>query len=504
MAADGEYTAIGAFVGSFTGTVGVWPPRLIFAQLIVAAWFLWNPAGAPVAGLPLDDAWIHLVYGRALLEHGLPYYNPGQMEAGWTSPAQAVISAAVVAISHVGIPVAVVAKLASLFLTLPATVLAGRIAARRAGAVAGTMAAALVALSPTVAFAQLSGMEVGLCSTLILLTLDRCDRGLSPGWVLACAILARPECILLIPAVALASRPRSLLPALVATSLWAAANLEITGRPLPPTFYAKAEPISLSNLILAGRALTSACPGLLLGTPLWIWVVAAALRARRWGESAFSVFPLVFIVAVAAGRHVSADASYFYFLRYFLPVEPLFAVGVAVGVAGLADRLRLAGITLGAVLLIAGFPELASRRDLYAAQCQNIEEMQGVIADYLMQNATPGDKVATIDAGVVRYRSGLPTYDLVGLNNHELLRDSTLRKRLLTDSGALASWMDENGIQWLVTFPGVIPHAQPAADPGHFFGIVLDRTSEDYRVAPPAQGRMVLAHRLVVAPSAPL
>ena len=36
--------------------------------------------------LPLDDAWIHLVYARSL-SVGLPFhYNPGQPEAGFSSP----------------------------------------------------------------------------------------------------------------------------------------------------------------------------------------------------------------------------------------------------------------------------------------------------------------------------------------------------------------------------------------------------------------------------------
>ncbi|MBU0740711.1 hypothetical protein KJ554_00005, partial [bacterium] len=37
-------------------------------------------------GFPLDDAWIHMVYGRSLATEGLLAYNPGVPATGCTAP----------------------------------------------------------------------------------------------------------------------------------------------------------------------------------------------------------------------------------------------------------------------------------------------------------------------------------------------------------------------------------------------------------------------------------
>src|SRR5688500_19976530 len=47
-------------------------------------------------GFPLDDAWIHMVYGRSLAEDGLLAFNTGVPTTGSTSP----LWAGLVAIAH--------------------------------------------------------------------------------------------------------------------------------------------------------------------------------------------------------------------------------------------------------------------------------------------------------------------------------------------------------------------------------------------------------------------
>lgn len=469
------------------------------AQLLLAAWFLVDRVpgtDAALRGLPLDDAWIHLVYGRALLETGLPAYNPGQLEAGFTSPLQLGVAAFAEALARLGLPVGLAAKLLSLATTLPATVLAARIAARRAGPAAGGLAALLLALSPTVAFAQLSGMEVGLCGSLLLAGWDAADRDrpLPAGLLLAAAFLARPEAVLVLPLFAGRASP---LPALAAGGLWAAGNLAISGHPLPTTFYAKSHGFQPGQLPQVAWLLGRAWPWVALGVgPL---ALGAALltdaRAGRWRELALGLSGLLLLAGVGSSREVAPSDAWFYYLRYLLPAEPLLAVPLAVGSARIADRRLgwLAWLAWAAVLLPLG-PALAERRHLYAWNCQNIEESQGRIGRWLREHAAPGDRVAAVDAGLIRYASGLPLRDLVGLNDHALFF-SGRRDALLTDPEALAAWMDQEGVRWVHSFPGVVPFTDVDRRPQRFFEIALRVESRPYTLASEGQSVALLLRR---------
>ena len=65
-----------------------------------------------------------MVYGRALAEHGAPYYNPGALEAGFTSP----LWMSVVAVAHrvgsaANLPVVLVVKALGVALAASASLL---------------------------------------------------------------------------------------------------------------------------------------------------------------------------------------------------------------------------------------------------------------------------------------------------------------------------------------------------------------------------------------------
>src|SRR5450432_3663761 len=71
-------------------------PEVVAASIaLVAAAFVGS--GAWRLGVPLDDAWIHMVYGLALRDEGALAYNAGVPATGCTSP----LWAAFVAIAHV-------------------------------------------------------------------------------------------------------------------------------------------------------------------------------------------------------------------------------------------------------------------------------------------------------------------------------------------------------------------------------------------------------------------
>ena len=53
--------------------------------LAVLSWYLLSPEYFVSRGFPLDDAWIHMVYGRELALSGTLAYNPGEPATGATS-----------------------------------------------------------------------------------------------------------------------------------------------------------------------------------------------------------------------------------------------------------------------------------------------------------------------------------------------------------------------------------------------------------------------------------
>lgn len=486
------------------------PAAAVGIQLLLAAWFLTNRlpgSGAAMWGLPLDDAWIHLVYGRGLLESGLPEYNPGQAETGFTSPLQAGVAVLAVALSSLGPPVGLTLKLLTLATTVPATLLAARLGERLGGPRAGAIAALLLACSPTWAFSSVSGMEVGLCGSLVVgAFLAREQAGpLAAGLTLALAVLARPEAAMLAPllglGLGLAGLLRLLLPPLLAGLSWMGFNLAITGRALPTTFYVKQGGFALDGLPTAAGILGSAWPVFGVGVGILAVVVAGvSLRSRGLSAVGLILAGPLWLAVVATSRSIGIDDQFYYFLRYFLPVEPLLMVLVGVGLS-VASQHRLgllAWLALGVVLLL-DLPELGRRRALYAWNCQNIEEMQGGAARFLARHAAVGDRVASVDAGLVRYGSGLPVVDVVGLNNHRILMEPEQRPDLWTDPEEVADWMDRHGVQWFYLFAYDAPFTHRGGQPERYFDVAWRFEADPYTVGGPTQSLVWLLRRRVDA-----
>jgi hypothetical protein len=415
---------------------------------LVGFWFAGRAENPGPLGFRLDDAWLHRVYGRGLLESGFLAYNPALPSTGCTSPLWALCLAILHALfarpeSVEGIVRAVVLTGSLLHL---GTVAAGAALARRitGGASAATLTAGcLLALATPLGLAAFSGMEIVLTALLLLLAVHAfADRAwVRSGIFFGLAALARPEsaavtvtCLALVPLLAPERGPRILLalllPSLLAGGALAAHHLWASGSPLPATFHAKS---SASLLELPGRLATSFSSMFPQIPPFRAGIGWIALCGLLPGiaRSAAPSTQLPFLAGVSfllANLLLidPVDPDAFYHLRYILPAVPLLLVALAIGAHGMGSgrRGRVRFLPAAALVVLALTQTLTgsgAQSRHFHNDVRNINEVQRRIGEWLADNIEPGSWIAASDAGAVRYFSNLPTIDVIGLNTAEML-----------------------------------------------------------------------------------
>jgi len=499
---------------------------LIPVAFALATWlgFLADRApGTPAArdGFPLDDAWIHFVYARSLVDEGGFHYNEGVPETGMTSPLWVVLAAgahavvgerprarderqdtrqdvrdnarhdpaAIAAAAPARNPawrVVIAAKILSLLCGIAGVValyaLARALGESRAVALA---AASLAALDPSMTFARASGMEAPLFIALVLGALLAAVRArvILAGLAAGLAVVARPEGVVVLPVVAaLLARRDVLRRPMAARDLAAAALLaalpsllymifclRATGAPLPNTFYAKFTPHNplsmgtVESIVFGWRNYVSGnLPYFTLGIGALLavaGVVRAAIARNGAALVTLAAGPILFASVIATRGF--APGHFFYWERWLIPAFPFLFLAMALGLGAFRDAAaaivargenararRLAGAALFAALAaLALWPlprALRERADLFAWNCQNIEEMNVALGEWVDRTLPRGTAVAVNDAGALRYFGSRPTVDLLGLNDHAILRrDPSLGVRPLA----------ERGVEYFVIFP---------------------------------------------------
>ena len=455
---------------------------LIFLAAHVAAAFFFLLDRAPgtaaaLTGLPLDDAWIHLVYARSLATlHGFAY-NPGQLETGSTSPLWAVLLVpASWAARLFGTSVVIPAKLTSVLAAVSTSVGAARLVRGLGFGLAAELTAGLaIAFDPALAFAQVSGMEVMLASALALWALGdlAAERfGMASLWA-ALAPLARPEMALvtlLVLSVAewrmhqrqvpLRARLLVLIPTVALVGGWILYCLFVSGYPLPSTFYVKfasRQDYLAHNLEIIFTQVLPSWPWFAHGTGFVLWGVGAvALYRRGLVARLTATFPLVFFLAAAGSRLIN-ESSPFYWQRYLLPAHALLLLTLGVGAAAAVawvwqgrHRAWAPAHAIGMAVLVLGslfdLPATLHRSaDLFAWNCQNIEELNVAMAKWLRDNTPAYEPIAVTDAGAARYFGDRPIIDLIGLNDHRYLHHERERER------------EVNRIRIVSTFSSLLP-----------------------------------------------
>lgn len=397
---------------------------------------------AGAAGFPLDDSWIHLHFARNLAEGAGFAYNPGVPVAGSTAPLWTLLLAAGARVAGASL---VMAKTLGVAAALAAALLLRR-AAVAWGASRPTALVAAIALcwSGPFVWGALSGMEVTLAALLVtvaLLALAR-DRLVLTALTGALAALARPEAIVLLPLLALASRPTlkrlAAFAAIVIVVLgpfmvfcWAT-----TGTPIPATASAKVEGGLLGRLIGIREPprLTWIDRPLAFASEWVVWLarthpllpLALPLIALAWRRNrALGIVGLVLLVhPFAMGLFAPYRGPGFQEGRYSIHLLPVAILVLCAAWTTVADRFQSRrpafGPAVRVIYLTIALVTLVPAADRYAWGVQNINAMQVHLGHWVDEHLPRTATLAVNDIGAIAYFSRRPVIDLMGLVTPEI------------------------------------------------------------------------------------
>ena len=435
-------------------------------------------------GFPLDDSWIHLAFARNLAEGQGLSLNPGELVTGSTAPLWTALLSVLLILPG---PVALWVKLTGVALHLIGVDATWRLA-REIEAPPGlaALAAGLSLGSGWLIWSALSGLEIPLFVALSLWGVlshlrerragDRLPISLA---VLAAAVLARPEGLLLLALAVFdrlfvgspAGRRRLLAGIGLAAILLLpvlAFNLSVGGSPLPTTFAAKAG--GRSNW-LPGLQEIFGIMKILFSVQPWSVLLAAGGAVELWRRlgtprdrgllPALWLFglPLAYAAMSPPGSLVAGN-----FGRYYFPLFPFLAVVGALALAPLVPRSapapsagprrRLLVALACAVLLVPTALSTLRGAGRYAQSVANVQQSDVAVARWLGGRLPPEAVLAVNDIGALGYLLPNRLIDLAGIANPELAG------YLAAPDGRAAGmrrFLAERRPDYLVVFPSWFP-----------------------------------------------
>jgi len=438
-------------------------PLLLLAVLLVvaAAWMI-LAANTYRLGFPLDDAWIHQTFARNLAQRGEWAFLPGQPSAGSTGP----LWGALLAVGYLlRLPSVIWSAVLGLLTLWGMAVLTWRIWPLLAPEKATwrILVALTLALEWHLLWAALSGMETLLFAALCLLVLLSL-RSVRVAWLqlggligLACWV--RPDGLTLLgPALLVAAfkEPRGLLRLLGGFALlflpYLAFNAWLDGHLWPNTFYAKqAEYAVLREIPFGWRLLREYVPLLAGGGLLIAPGLLLGLKQTNVAKSATILWALAYPALYAWRLPVTYQHG-----RYVIPVLPIWIVfgwlGMVKVIRGndpflirrVASRVWLLSLIVVEVLFL-GLGAQAYTRDVALIESEMVDTARWIAA-----HTPPGAIVAAHDIGALGYFGQRDVLDLAGLVSPEVVS-------FIRDETKLAAYLDQQGADYLMTFPGWYP-----------------------------------------------
>lgn len=479
---------------SLTKTLHTTDLLLAFSAVIAVCFYVLVANG----GFPLDDSWIHQVYGRNLAQTGVWSFIPGVPSAASTSPLYTVLLS-------LGYKLGLDYRFWTHFLGIIAlgvsAVLAAHLTSRLLPGrrVISFLGGLVVVGAWHLVWAAASGMETMLFSmwTLVLITLTWREwdnqqplntttlllRGALFGASAALSTITRPEGIVLAGIAGiliLVARPHDTfsklliwiagagLAFLVFVAPYLALNIQLTGGLLPDTAAAKqaeyapllleSYPVRFWNMLLP--LLASAALFLLPGIVYYTIVIIKQVSSNH--KQILALLPVFWSLALVA-LYAARLPAYYQHGRYVIPALPALLVVGFIGTVWLirnGSRSMLSRVLTRSValsFLIGALYFFVQGAWIYKQDVAIIDQEMVTSARWIQANIPPEDLLAVHDIGAVGYFAPRPILDLAGLVSPEIVP-------FILDGDALWNWLQEKDARYLMAFPEHIPGDDPRND----------------------------------------
>jgi hypothetical protein len=433
---------------------------VIIASMFAPLFILLTSGDHGLNGFPLDDAWIHFVYGRSISEGGYLAYNSGTPSTGATSPLWAYIIGLIHFIFSKAENIVIITKCVGITLHIIMGWAALRIVSYVSSSnMLGLAAGILLGISPPLAFASLSGMEITLgCAVCFLGFYSYLKKQFFVSGIFwGLSGITRPEyatVIIVMYTHALFTHIQGkmqlrkyiffLLPVLVLGGLYIGWNLFVDLRPFPATFYVKAmirTGMDIFTRLVIGFEILSTTPPFTYGI---FWFGLIGLFWLRGRELVFSILCLFSGFSYLLGNLMLIppwDPPAFYHIRYLLPVIPLFTLAISVCLfSGFKTAIEgayqhrekgyyyfqyLSPTVIGLIILVVTVHSVTGWKPWqvkYSRDCRNINEVQVRLGKTVAHIFGHNSKIGTIDAGAIRYFGDRYTLDLLELNTKNVFK----------------------------------------------------------------------------------
>jgi hypothetical protein len=439
--------------------------------ILIAGIYLLNSKFTYAIGFPLDDSWIHQTYGRNFALRGEWAFRPGIPSAGSTAPLWSALLA-------LGFLLRLSPYIWTYFLgaliLFALAVLCEWAVRKLVNSYRPRLpwVGIFIALEWHFAWAAMSGMETLLhgliLSTVLILLMTKSPRYLTIGLLVGLSVWIRPDGLTLLgpsmmTILLVEEDTHAKLTALTRYLIGFGSlfvpylffNLAIGGTPMPNTFYAKqAEYVNWQSLSIFTR-LWQMSLQLLVGPSLALlpgiigWGVKS-VREKMWGSLAALIWAVGYFVLYISRLPVYQHG------RYIMPAMPIFFLFGLLAFAEfdkskIFNRYHWIGQAVwraGIVMLTAAFIFLGANS--YARDVAVIESEMVVTAKWAAENLPPDALIAAHDIGALGYFDNHELIDLAGLISPDVIP-------IIRDEPRLADYLDQNGADYLIAFPGFYP-----------------------------------------------